>query len=43
LHLVGLLSDRWGVDRDGSGRVWFEVDLENRRHRAAHAARDTFE
>jgi GAF domain-containing protein/anti-sigma regulatory factor (Ser/Thr protein kinase) len=43
LHLVGLLSDRWGVDRDGSGRVWFEVDLENRRHRAAQAARDSFE
>ena len=26
LHLVGLLADRWGVDRRGQGKtVWFEV------------------
>jgi len=26
LHLVGELSDRWGVDNAGPTRVWFEID-----------------
>lgn len=26
LHLVGELSDRWGVDGAGPTRVWFEID-----------------
>lgn len=25
LFLVGLISDRWGVARDGATRVWFEI------------------
>jgi anti-sigma regulatory factor (Ser/Thr protein kinase) len=25
LYLVGLISDRWGVARDGITRVWFEI------------------
>lgn len=25
LYLVGLLSDRWGVAREGTTRVWFEI------------------
>ncbi len=32
LRLLGMLSSRWGVDRDRSGtRVWFEVDRRRRR------------
>jgi anti-sigma regulatory factor (Ser/Thr protein kinase) len=27
LHLVRQLSDRWGVSRDGSTEVWFELDF----------------
>jgi GAF domain-containing protein/anti-sigma regulatory factor (Ser/Thr protein kinase) len=38
LHLVGMLADRWGIDSDGSGRVWFEIDRV-RRGRAHHAGR----
>ena len=26
LYLVRELSDRWGVERDGETRVWFELD-----------------
>jgi anti-sigma regulatory factor (Ser/Thr protein kinase) len=26
LYLVGQISDRWGVDREGVTRVWFEID-----------------
>ena len=26
LYLVRELSDRWGIDRDGQTRVWFELD-----------------
>lgn len=26
LYLVGQISDRWGVDRQGVTRVWFEID-----------------
>jgi anti-sigma regulatory factor (Ser/Thr protein kinase) len=26
LHLVDRLADRWGVDRRGPARVWFEID-----------------
>ena len=26
LYLVRELSDRWGIDRDGGTRVWFELD-----------------
>src|SRR5919202_1325081 len=26
LHLVDSLASRWGVDRGGSVRVWFEID-----------------
>jgi anti-sigma regulatory factor (Ser/Thr protein kinase) len=26
LYLVDQLSDRWGVSRTGTTRVWFEVD-----------------
>ena len=26
LYLVRELSDRWGIDRDGETRVWFELD-----------------
>jgi anti-sigma regulatory factor (Ser/Thr protein kinase) len=26
LFLVQRLSDRWGIERDGSTRVWFELD-----------------
>jgi anti-sigma regulatory factor (Ser/Thr protein kinase) len=26
LHLVDRLADRWGVDRDGPVRVWFELE-----------------
>lgn len=26
LYLVGLLSDRWGVEADGMTRVWFEIE-----------------
>lgn len=26
LHLVGELSDRWGVEGGGPTRVWFEID-----------------
>jgi anti-sigma regulatory factor (Ser/Thr protein kinase) len=26
LYLVRELSDRWGVERDGGTRVWFELD-----------------
>ena len=25
LYLVGAISDRWGVDRKGITRVWFEI------------------
>jgi anti-sigma regulatory factor (Ser/Thr protein kinase) len=25
LYLVGAISDRWGVDREGITRVWFEI------------------
>lgn len=25
LYLVDLISDRWGVERDGITRVWFEI------------------
>jgi hypothetical protein len=25
-----LLADRWAVDRDGSNRVWFEIDTRPR-------------
>ncbi|HET6771630.1 MAG TPA: ATP-binding protein [Actinomycetota bacterium] len=25
LYLVGAISDRWGVDREGTTRVWFEI------------------
>ena len=28
LYLVRELSDRWGVDRGGPTRVWFELDRE---------------
>jgi anti-sigma regulatory factor (Ser/Thr protein kinase) len=28
LYLVRELSDRWGVDRGGQTRVWFELDRE---------------
>jgi anti-sigma regulatory factor (Ser/Thr protein kinase) len=28
LYLVRELSDRWGVDRGGETRVWFELDRE---------------
>jgi anti-sigma regulatory factor (Ser/Thr protein kinase) len=28
LYLVRELSDRWGVERDGETRVWFELDRE---------------
>lgn len=27
MHLVERLSDRWGVQRQGGTRVWFEIDL----------------
>jgi serine/threonine-protein kinase RsbW len=27
LHIVELLADRWGVERDELTRVWFEIDL----------------
>ena len=27
LYLVGLLSDRWGFDADGSSMVWFDMPL----------------
>ena len=27
LALVDMISDRWGVARDGLSRVWFEIDL----------------
>jgi anti-sigma regulatory factor (Ser/Thr protein kinase) len=27
LYLVGLLAERWGVSRDGSTMVWFEIPL----------------
>jgi anti-sigma regulatory factor (Ser/Thr protein kinase) len=26
LFLVGRLADRWGIESDGSTRVWFEID-----------------
>ena len=26
LHLVDILSDRWGIERDGPMRIWFEID-----------------
>ena len=26
LVLVGRLADRWGIENDGSTRVWFEID-----------------
>jgi anti-sigma regulatory factor (Ser/Thr protein kinase) len=26
LYLVARLADRWGVERDGLNRVWFELD-----------------
>jgi anti-sigma regulatory factor (Ser/Thr protein kinase) len=26
LHLVDTLSDRWGTERDGGMRIWFELD-----------------
>jgi anti-sigma regulatory factor (Ser/Thr protein kinase) len=26
LHMVDVLSDRWGVDGSGPTRVWFEID-----------------
>ena len=26
LVLVGRLADRWGIESDGSTRVWFEID-----------------
>ena len=26
LFLVGALADRWGVDRNGGSRTWFEID-----------------
>jgi hypothetical protein len=26
LVLVGRLADRWGIESDGSTRVWFELD-----------------
>jgi anti-sigma regulatory factor (Ser/Thr protein kinase) len=29
LYLVEQLADRWGVSRDGSTRVWFEIDRSN--------------
>jgi serine phosphatase RsbU (regulator of sigma subunit)/anti-sigma regulatory factor (Ser/Thr protein kinase) len=38
LHLVGMLADRWGIDSDGSGRVWFEIDRV-RSGRAHHSGR----
>jgi anti-sigma regulatory factor (Ser/Thr protein kinase) len=25
LHFTELLAERWGADRDGGGRVWFEL------------------
>lgn len=27
LALVDMISDRWGIARDGGSRVWFELDL----------------
>jgi anti-sigma regulatory factor (Ser/Thr protein kinase) len=35
LVLVDRLADRWGVDRDGPTRVWFEIDRGARREAAA--------
>jgi anti-sigma regulatory factor (Ser/Thr protein kinase) len=35
LYLVDELSDRWGVARDQLNRVWFEMDHDGRRARAA--------
>jgi anti-sigma regulatory factor (Ser/Thr protein kinase) len=29
LYLVRELSDRWGVERNGETRVWFELDRED--------------
>jgi anti-sigma regulatory factor (Ser/Thr protein kinase) len=26
LHFVSVLADRWGADRQGGARVWFEID-----------------
>jgi anti-sigma regulatory factor (Ser/Thr protein kinase) len=26
LYLVAKLADRWGVEQDGTTRVWFEID-----------------
>ncbi len=31
LRLCDTLASRWGVDRDGGTRVWFEVDRRRRR------------
>ena len=28
LFFVTQLADRWGVERDGGGRVWFEIERE---------------
>lgn len=27
LALVDMISDRWGISREGGSRVWFELDL----------------
>lgn len=34
LVLVDRLADRWGVEREGSTRVWFEIDRSARRQTA---------